>query len=226
MDELLSNIKINVDDCLFLRDPDSSALGKKIIEYSISMIDEIGFEEFTFKKLGNAIGSPESTIYRYFENKQTLLAYLTYWYWAWLEYRLVFFTNNVSSPSERLKKAIDVITETIDEKTTLSHINEVKLNRIVVNESFKVYFTKEVISTDKKGFYHIYKRIIERVSEMILGVSPAFEYPHALATMLIEGSHQQKLFSKHLPLLTEIGEEDAQQSIFFSRMVFNMLKYE
>ncbi|MFT5777237.1 MAG: AcrR family transcriptional regulator, partial [Crocinitomicaceae bacterium] len=66
-------VHINVSDELFVRNPDSTELGRKIITNSISLINELGFELFTFKKLGERIGSPESSIYRYFESKHTLL---------------------------------------------------------------------------------------------------------------------------------------------------------
>lgn len=70
MDQILANIKIQINSKLFVKDPETSALGKKIIQESILLIDEIGFDDFTFKKLGEKIGSNESSIYRYFE-KQT-----------------------------------------------------------------------------------------------------------------------------------------------------------
>ena len=73
MDLILSNITITVNDKLYVKNPETSALGKKIIENSILLIDEIGFENFTFKKLGEIIGSNESSIYRYFESKHKLL---------------------------------------------------------------------------------------------------------------------------------------------------------
>ena len=106
MENLLSTIKIQVNEKIYVKDPETSILGKKIIEKSILLIDEIGFEEFTFKKLGDLIGSNESSIYRYFENKHKLLIYLCSWYWSWMEYRLVFTTNNLTDPLEKLKKAI------------------------------------------------------------------------------------------------------------------------
>jgi len=74
------NIKINVSSELYIKNPDSSELGQRIISDSIHLIDELGFESFTFKKLSNKISSPESSIYRYFENKHTLLLYLVNWY--------------------------------------------------------------------------------------------------------------------------------------------------
>ena len=84
------NLHIDVSEELYLRNPDSSELGKRIIKTSIDLIYDIGFEMFTFKKLGEQIGSPESSIYRYFENKQSLLIYLVAWYWSWVDYKLVF----------------------------------------------------------------------------------------------------------------------------------------
>ncbi|MBL7759004.1 MAG: helix-turn-helix transcriptional regulator, partial [Chitinophagaceae bacterium] len=54
---------------LFLRDPEQSVLGRSIIQHSINMIHKVGFEDFTFKKLAQEIGTTEASIYRYFENK-------------------------------------------------------------------------------------------------------------------------------------------------------------
>ena len=82
MDRLLSNIKIQVNEKVYLKDPDSSELGKKIIRGSIDLIDEIGFEQFTFKKLAIKINSTEASVYRYFDSKHTLLVYITLWYWG------------------------------------------------------------------------------------------------------------------------------------------------
>jgi hypothetical protein len=50
-----------------LKDPRQTELGKSIVKNGIYMIAELGFEEMNFKKLGKAIGSPEASIYRYFE---------------------------------------------------------------------------------------------------------------------------------------------------------------
>ena len=47
---------------LFVRDPETSELGKNIIKHGILMIHEIGFEDFTFKKLAQKIGTTEASI--------------------------------------------------------------------------------------------------------------------------------------------------------------------
>ena len=79
MNSILSNITITVNPKLFVKNPETSDLGKKIIQKSILLMDDIGFENFTFKKLGEQIGSNESSIYRYFESKHKLLLYLSSW---------------------------------------------------------------------------------------------------------------------------------------------------
>ena len=134
MDAILSNISIAINEKLYVKNPETSTLGKKIIENSILLIDEIGFDNFTFKKLGERIGSNESSIYRYFENKHKLLLYLSSWYWGWIEYKLVFATNNILIPIDRLKKAITIVTEKIEDDYATTHINENILNKIIIAE--------------------------------------------------------------------------------------------
>ena len=134
MDSILNNLKIQVNSKIYVKDPETSTLGKKIIEHSILLINEIGFEEFTFKKLGELIGSNESSIYRYFENKHKLLVYLSSWYWSSMEYRLVFSTNNITNPLERLVKAIQIVTEKVEDDQATTHINESILNKIIIQE--------------------------------------------------------------------------------------------
>ena len=109
MIKLLSNLKIAVPDKIYIKDPESSDLGKRIIQHSIVLIDELGFDSFTFKKLGAKIGSNESSIYRSFESKHNLLLYLSSWYWSWKEYQLVIETYSLTDPKHTLEKAIEVL---------------------------------------------------------------------------------------------------------------------
>jgi hypothetical protein len=59
MDRLLANIKIQVNPAIYIKDPETTELGRKILTESIHLIDELGFDHFTFKKLGERIGSNE-----------------------------------------------------------------------------------------------------------------------------------------------------------------------
>tara|TARA_B110000196_G_scaffold87999_1_gene76327 strand:- start:721 stop:1401 length:681 start_codon:yes stop_codon:yes gene_type:complete len=224
MKQLLSQITIKVNEDLFIKNPDSSELGRRIISNSIELIEDIGFESFTFKKLGKKIGSPECTIYRYFENKQKVLLYITSWYWCWLEYKMVFATANIYDDELKLKMAIEVLTETVEQDMSFSHINEFLLNRIVISESVKSFFTKEVDSDNEAGVFKVYKRIVQRVSDMILSINKEFEYPHMLVSIVIEGAHQQRHFADHLPALTDVIDGKGGISDFFNKMVFKTIE--
>jgi hypothetical protein len=70
---MIQNIQIQLNEHLYLKDPMQSELGKAMLNKSVELIYEIGFEEFTFKKLSVTIPTTEATIYRYFENKHRLL---------------------------------------------------------------------------------------------------------------------------------------------------------
>ncbi|MEQ8239421.1 MAG: TetR/AcrR family transcriptional regulator [Cyclobacteriaceae bacterium] len=223
MTDYFTQIKIRIDESMFIKDPDSSEIGKNIISGSISLIDKIGFEAFTIKKLGLEIGSPESTIYRYFENKQKILIYLINWYWCWLEYRLIFDTANIPSPEEKLKTAISLLTEPVREDSDFLHVNEVTLYRIVTQQSSKVYNTQEVDNDNKKGLFEVYKRIVLRVGEMVLAVNPKFQYPGMLISSVIEAANKQHFFSEYLPAITEAEMGDSKIPDFFVRMVLNTI---
>ena len=218
------HVQIEISSELYTKNPDSSELGQKIIYNSIELINEIGFEAFTFKKLGIVINSPESSIYRYFENKHVLLIYLTSWYWTWTEYRIVLATINVKSPQEKLEKSIDILTKPVLEDNSISYVNEILLNEIIFSESLKGYHTKNVDEENKKGFFAAYKSVVGRVSDIILEVSPTFKHPHMLISTLIEGAHHQKYFAEHLPSLTDITKEDNAISSFYMDMVFSCLR--
>jgi AcrR family transcriptional regulator len=217
-------IQIEVSASLYSKNPDSSDLGRKIISKSIELINEMGFEVFTFKKLAQAIQSPESSVYRYFENKHSLLIYLTSWYWTWTECRIVFATTNVDCAEQRLKKSIDILTQPVLVDNSISYVNEVLLSEIIFSESLKTYHTRKVDEENKKGCFKAYKSVVQRVSNIILEIAPNYELPHMLTSTVIEGAHQQKYFADHLPSLTDITHEKDVISTFYTELVFNFIK--
>lgn len=223
MEQLLQSVKIGINEKIYVKDPESSNLGKRIVEESILMINEMGFENFTFKKLGIKIGSNESSIYRYFENKHKLLLYLTSWYWGWLEYQLVFATNSIADAKIKLEKAIAIVTKTTVEDSDFSHINEVLLNEIVINEYSKSYLTKEVDVENKEGYFVIYKRLATRISKMISDVDPNYKYPKSLASTILEGSLHQHFLKDHFSSLTDCHDDD-DPAKYFLQLVFSSLK--
>ncbi len=217
MKNIQLHIEVNPD--LYLKNPDSTDLGKKIISNSVKLINDIGFDNFTFKKLGIQIESPESSIYRYFENKHALLIYLVSWYWSWVEYLLVFSTVNIDSPSEKLNRSIKVLTGPTLEKYPTTYMNEELLSQIIITESVKAYHTKNVDDENKKGYFKTYKKVVQRVSDLVLEVNSGYKFPNMLVSTVIEGVHQQKYFAEHLPALTDVTKGKDSIAKFYTNMV-------
>ena len=224
MHQLLKQIQIKVNDMIYLKDPESSELGKNLIRQSIIMIHEMGFEAFTFKKLALELLTTESTVYRYFENKHKLLIYLISWYWGWMEYRIVFRTLNVSDPMEKLAKTIKTICDPVQSEQEHENYDLKLLYEIVIAESPKAYLTKEVDMENKNGLFENYKRICQRFSDIMEEINPNFRFARTLASTVIESANQQRYFAIHFPNLTDIDQEAAQLSMFFTDMVVTTLK--
>ncbi|MBE7628893.1 TetR/AcrR family transcriptional regulator [Tenacibaculum piscium] len=222
MKNFLSNIKIEIPVGIYIKDPETSDLGKRIIENSIKLIEEIGFESFNFKKLGTLIGSNESSIYRYFESKHKLLVYLTSWYWGWIQYQLVIETYSIHNPEEKLIKAIQILTKTTEQDNNFTHINEVLLNSIVINENSKSYSTKEVDAENKEGFFKLYKEVVKRLAAIIINYNSTYKHPLTLASTVIEGALHQQFIKQHFKSLTNCNDTISPTS-FFIDVTLNIL---
>lgn len=214
------NIQINTNSSLYFKDPESSDLGIQIISKSIEMINAIGFESFTFKKLGDSIGSNESSVYRYFSNKHSLLIYLVNWYWSWMDYKIVMKTSNIKDVKEKLKISIKLLVEDVKKDSNFSFVDEVLLNKIIITESSKAYHNIDIDKENEKGFFKTYKQVVERVSNYILELNPDFEFPHMLVSTIIEGSHNQRFFADHLPSLTDFKKGEDNIVCFYTNLVF------
>lgn len=212
---------------LYLRDPQNTLLGQKIIESSVGLIDRLGFEQFNFKKLAEEIDSTEASIYRYFENKHRLLLYLIGWYWSWLEYRIDLFTNSLTDPKEKLKACLRVIAEKKSYDSTFEFIDEEALHRIVVAELDKAYLTKQVDSDNKEGLFGGFKSLCKKIAEWVAQVNPNYPSPHALVSTLLLAAKQQIFFADHLPTLTNIGKGENRYlklEIFLNTVLFNSIQ--
>lgn len=206
------SIQVNLNEKLYLRDPQGTKLGRRIIQHSILLIDEIGLEDFTFRKLAERIGSTEASIYRYFENKHILLVYLLCWYWEWMKFRIDFNTMNVNDPREKLRIAISSIVDTSRKNATIDFVDEDVLHRIVVAESTKGYHTKEVDAENKNGFFLTYKSLNKKLADIIAEIKPDYEYPRALASTLLEMANNHIYFALHLPSMTDITIDNGDLS--------------
>lgn len=215
------------DKKLYLKDPTTTELGDKIISNSIKIIDEIGFDNFNFKKLAIAINSTEASVYRYFENKHKLLFYLISWYWSWIKTTLEYKLYNINSPKEKLKIAVKSICNSHFDDPETKNINEEALSRIVVAEAVKSYTTKHVKEDYKAGLFEAYKVVCSKLEDIIKELNPNYKYPKALAIGIIRLIHKQIFFAQHLPELTDlslINEDTSEIEDFICSIVFATLK--
>lgn len=189
---------------LSLRDPQDTELGRRILTQSIILLDELGLEAFTFKKLAAELGSAEASIYRYFNSKHQLLLYLVSWYWDWVHYLVKQSAVGKSTPEERLQAAINSLTQPFVANPAVPYIDERLLHRIVISEGSKAYHTKDVDQENRKGLFLGYKSLCEEISLIILEIAPDFPYPRVLATSLFEMAHNHPYFAEHLPRLTDL----------------------
>jgi AcrR family transcriptional regulator len=223
MQELLKNIQIKVNQKIYIKDPESSDLGKKIIKSSIEMIHDMGLEAFTFKKLALELGTTESTIYRYFENKHKLLIYLISWYWGWLEYRMVLSSINIADPVERLRNTISTICDPLKNNIEHEYYNLRPLHEIIIEESLKAFYTKDVDLENENGLFANYKQINDRLIINIKEINCDFGYANTMASIIIESANQQRFLALHFPRLTDINDDGNKLDVFLSNMVLNTI---
>ncbi|MBV5301888.1 MAG: TetR/AcrR family transcriptional regulator [Methylococcales bacterium] len=218
-------LQIKMNEKLFIKDPQQTELGKKIVLHSVQLIHDEGFEAFTFKKLAQSIGTTEAGIYRYFENKHRILIYITAWYWSWLEYQVTFHLNNISDPVVRLKKTITLLATPIDDSITTTYVNECILYQIIITEGTKAYLTKKVSIDNKDHLFKPYKDLCAKIGNIILECNPDYLYPKSLSSTIIEMAHLQTFFMHNLPSLTDFGNEKNEANIilFLESLVFSSL---
>jgi len=219
-------VQIKMNEKLFLRNPELSELGRNIIKYSVVMIREKGFEDFTFKKLAQRIGTTEASIYRYFENKHRLLIYIVAWYWSYLEYKVVFYTQNLATPENRLKKIIELLAKPVTDDFSTDYIDEKLVYEVAAWEGSKAYLTKHVSKDNKDRLFKPYKDLCGRIANIIAEFNPRYKFPRSLSSTLLEMAHYQRFFMNNLPSLTDFGEDKSEDRLyqFLYQLVFDSLK--
>ena len=202
---MLPTLRPDLNQHLYLRDPQATELGRRLLSESVRLFDEIGFEAFTFKKLAMKLSSTEASLYRYFENKHRLLTYLVSWHWAWLRFRVRVAVQNVTDPRQRLRQALGVVCEASYDDPATPDFDEAALARVVMAEASKSYLTKEVDADNQAGLFQEYKRLVADLVAVVRAVNPAYPHPHALVSTVLESAHKQSYFAQHLPSLTDDG---------------------
>lgn len=204
-------LNFRLPEKLFLRDPQETSYGKRLLSHAIEVIDDLGFEAFTFKKLAKRMDSSEVSIYRYFENKHLLLLYLNCWYWEWVSYLIDLKVMNVTDAEDRLKRALHCMIHASTESELTEYINEARLYQIIVKEGSKTYHVAAVDEENKYGYFLPFKDLVGKVAAIVQEINPNFPYAHSLITTLFEMINDQTYYIEHLPRLSSLKENKAEE---------------
>lgn len=201
-----ASLRIELNDHLFARNPGDTEIGRRLLTEAVQLIDEIGFEHFTFKKLAQKMGSSEATLYRYFDNKHHLLNYLVSWYWAWMLFQIAYVTPHANGPRDKMHMILQVLAGVNRITPAVAELDDMALARIVIREGSKSYLTHEVDQDNKAGFFQEYKKLARHIASVVREMSPDYAYPVALVSTVMEAARKQLFFAEHLPSLTEASE--------------------
>lgn len=218
-------IKVPVSEKLALRDPESSELGKNIVRHGVTLMQQLGFEQFTFRKLAQDINTTEASIYRYFENKHRLLLYILTWYWHYLQYIVLFSLQNMEDTTLKIRKVVEILSKQPPEDLDQSGIDKKAAYKIFIAESSKAYLTKEVGNINQERLFKPYKDLCGLIAQLFRDYNPAYPYPRSLASTLVEMAHFQPYFKDNLPSLTDFGHEPDTASVraYLEHLVFSAL---
>jgi len=80
-----------------------------------------------------------------------------------------------------------------------------------------------VDNDNKQGYFAVHKRLIARLKDVILSVSPKYPYPTSLASTIIEGGLHQHFLKDQFKSMTDCNKSDSPAN-FFTDLTFHTLK--
>ena len=220
---MIDSIILKQPEGTYLKDPQGSDLGIKIIKESIELMEEIGIEDFTFKKLSVRIESTEASVYRYFESKHQLLLYLYSWYWGWKMVEIDRATHFISTDFDKLITAMNLLIQQENKAAFAFSFSYEKLRNLIEKEGIKSFLTKKVDDENQIGAFDNYKKLVALLSSWVVATKKDFQFPNMLITTIIEGAHLQHFFGNHLKRLTNHSDTNDNVAEFYKQLVQSLL---
>lgn len=220
---MIDSIILKQPEGTYLKDPQGSDLGIKIIKESIELMEEMGIEDFTFKKLSVRIESTEASVYRYFESKHQLLLYLYSWYWGWKMVEIDRATHFISSDFDKLITAMNLLIQQENKAAFAFSFSYEKLRNLIEKEGIKSFLTKKVDDENQIGAFDNYKKLVALLSSWVVATKKDFQFPNMLITTIIEGAHLQHFFGNHLQRLTNHSDTNDNVAEFYKQLVQSLL---
>jgi hypothetical protein len=104
----------------------------------------------------------------------------------------VFSISNVIDPLLKLEKAIQLLTEPIQDDLQTTHLDEQLLHKIIVSEFGRMQPSRHAVIDASLIRPEAFNRINQRLCAMIQQVNPSYLYAQPLANTLIEAGHFQQ----------------------------------
>lgn len=198
------HVHLRPDPSLSLKDPESSELGRSILSDGLVLMEELGLEAFTFKKLAERSGSTEVSLYKYFPNKQRLLQYYFQLYWLWLRQVCGRYAEKADTPRVALEQVVGGVCGVWPKQLPQVQLDPHILRSLVINEGMKSYLHKNVDDDNARRLFAPYKELSAFVAELMVACRKDVPMPRSFATTVIEMAHSLPFAMEHLPSLTEL----------------------
>ena len=208
----MAHYHLDLDPSLTLRDT-SSPMGRRILSEGLDLMNELGLEAFTFKKLAERTGCTEVTVYHYFANKQRLLQYYFQLYWLWMQAHCEQEGRTLKDPRARLRGDISALCGIWPKDALAAQLDPFALRELVINEGFKSFMHKNVDSDNKLRLFQPYKDLCAHVASELKACDKSCPQPRSFATTLIEIAHSLEFAMHHLPALTELSAKKDRKKL-------------
>lgn len=210
--EAMARYIIEPDPGLALRDT-ATPVGARILSEGLVLMNRLGLEGFTFKKLADKAGCTEMTVYHYFANKQRMLQYFHQAYWLWLATHCQQEGRNLKDPWDRLRGDIAAICGIWPSDALAGQFDPTALRALVVNEGSKSFLHKDVDADNKLRLFKPYKDLCAHIADEVKACAPRARSPRGFATTLVEMAHSLEFAMHHLPALTELSDKKDRKQL-------------
>jgi AcrR family transcriptional regulator len=201
----MPHVLLRPDPALFLRDPEATELGRSMLSEGLELMNELGLESFTFRKLASRMRSTEVTLYRYFPNKHRLLQYYFQLYWLWLRQLCGNQVEVAKDPEDALGRCVEAICGVWPKRLPELQLDPKALRLLVIDEGMKSYLHKQVDADNARRLFAPYKALSAFLADRLVACRADVPMPRSFATTVIEMAHSLPFAMEHLPSLTELS---------------------
>lgn len=196
------HLSLELPECLYVKNPDSSKLGKNILHQAALMIGKSGIEEFNFLKLSKEIGCTEASVYRYFHNKQQLVQYLLNIYWGAICVEIEYTVRQIKSPKKRLKAALEILAAPHPENFTDNKLADAVVS-VAMSEGVRIHLRPRISEELKAGNFKYYSTLLDQLEMLIAEGLPGYPYARSLSATMIDTAMLQMLYTSRFKSFTD-----------------------